>query len=81
MLDSLQQSNKVIGIKQTNKALNQDKVKTLYLAEDAEAHLIEKLKDIASKKNIEIIYVDSMKKLGKACGIDVSAATAAVLKL
>lgn len=80
MLDALQQHNKVIGIKQTNKALNQDKVKTLYLAEDVEAHLLEKLKDTASKKCVEIVYVDSMKKLGKACGIDVSAATAAVLK-
>ena len=80
MLDSLQQNNRVIGIKQTYKALNQDKVKTLYLAEDVEEHLIEKLKETASKKNVEIIYVDSMKKLGKACGIDVSAATAAILK-
>jgi large subunit ribosomal protein L7A len=80
MLDSLQQSNRVIGIKQTNKALNQDKVKTLYLAEDVEEHLLEKLKDTANKKNVEIVYVDSMKKLGKACGIDVSAATVAILK-
>lgn len=80
MLDDLQQSNKVIGIKQTTKALNHDKVKTLYLAEDADMHLIERLKDAADKKGIDIIYVDSMKKLGKACGIDVSAAAAAVLK-
>ncbi|SDL32246.1 ribosomal L7Ae/L30e/S12e/Gadd45 family protein [Natronincola ferrireducens] len=80
MLDSLQQENKAIGIKQTNKALNQDKVKILYLAQDADTHLVERLVDIANKKNIEIIYVDSMKKLGKACGIDVSAAAAATLK-
>ncbi|SET78674.1 large subunit ribosomal protein L7A [Natronincola peptidivorans] len=80
MLEALQQTNKVIGVKQTNKALNQDKVKTLYLAQDAEAFLLEKLKDAANKKEVEILYVDSMKKLGKACGIDVSAAAAAILK-
>ncbi|AOY75110.1 ribosomal L7Ae/L30e/S12e/Gadd45 family protein [Clostridium formicaceticum] len=81
MLDSLQKANnKVIGIKQTNKALAEDKVKTLYLAEDAEIHLLEKLKNAATSKGVEIIYVDSMKKLGKACSIDVSAAAAAILK-
>jgi len=80
MLDFLQQSNKVIGIKQTNKALNQDLVKTLYLAKDADHHLIAKLEEVANEKGIEIVYVDSMKELGKACGIDVSAASAALLK-
>jgi len=80
MLDFLQQSNKVIGIKQTNKALNQDLVKTLYLAKDADHHLIAKLEEVANEKDIEIVYIDSMKELGKACGIDVSAASAALLK-
>jgi large subunit ribosomal protein L7A len=34
----------------------------------------------AQNKNIQIVYVDSMKKLGKACGIDVGAATAVIVK-
>lgn len=80
MLDFLQQSNKVIGIKQTSKALDQGIVKTLYLAKDADAHLIVKLKEMANDKEVEIVHVDSMKELGKACGIDVSAASAAILK-
>ncbi|AKL97060.1 ribosomal protein L7Ae/L30e/S12e/gadd45 [Clostridium aceticum] len=81
MLDSLQMANnKVVGVKQTNKALAEDKVKTLYLAEDAEMYLVEKLKNTASNKGVEIVFVDSMKKLGKACGIDVSAAAVAILK-
>ncbi len=80
MLEALKQDKKVIGIKQVNKALTQDQAKVLYLAQDAEIHLTQTLKNIALDKNIEIIYIDSMRELGKACGIDVSAAAAAILK-
>ena len=31
--------------------------------------------------NVPITYVDSMKKLGKACGIEVGAATVAIITL
>jgi len=80
MLEELKNLNKVIGLKQVAKAINEESVKALYIAEDAEAKVIEKIKLAAKEKNIETIYVESMKKLGKACGIDVGAATAATLK-
>lgn len=80
MLENLQHEKKIIGIKQTAKALKQDKVKTLYVAEDAEAHLIQQLIELAKGKDIDVIKVESMKKLGKACEIDVGAAAAAALK-
>lgn len=80
MLKNLEVQNKTVGIKQSTKALNQDKVKTLFIAEDADNHLIQNMKRIANEKNVEVISVDSMKELGKACGIDVGAAVAAVLK-
>ncbi|MDI9476386.1 MAG: ribosomal L7Ae/L30e/S12e/Gadd45 family protein [Natronincolaceae bacterium] len=81
MLGSLiEERNKVIGIKQTTKALNQDRVKVLFISEDAEKHLVEHIEQIAKEKDIETIYVDSMKDLGKACGISVGAAVAAILK-
>lgn len=79
MLENLLEQNKVIGIKQTTKAINQDGVKVLFIAEDAEKHLVQHLEQTAEKRDIEIIYVDSMKDLGKACGIDVGAAVAALL--
>ncbi len=79
MLENLLEQNKVIGIKQTTKAINQDRVKVLFIAGDAEKHLVQHLEQTAEKRDIEIIYVDSMKDLGKACGIDVGAAAAALL--
>ena len=81
MLENLLKGqNKVIGIKQTTKALNHNKVRTLFISEDADKHLVEHIEKIAEEKSIEIIYVGSMKDLGKACGINVGAAVAAILE-
>lgn len=76
----IEERNKVIGIKQTTKALNQDKARVLFISEDAAKHLVEHIEQIAREKNIETVYVDSMENLGKACGISVGAAVAAILK-
>lgn len=71
---------KVIGIKQTTKSLNNNLGKTLYVAKDSDEHLISPLISLAEKNNVEIKTVDTMKELGKLCGIDVGAAVALVLK-
>lgn len=80
MLEKLLEQNKTVGIKQTTKALVQDKVNILFIAENADKHLIQHMEQTAKEKNVEVVYVDSMKKLGKVCGIDVGAAVAAILK-
>lgn len=80
MLENLQHEKKTVGIKQTAKALKHDHAKTLYIAEDADHNLVQQLIDLAKNKNVEVIKIDSMRKLGKACGIDVGAAAAAALK-
>lgn len=69
----------VIGIKQAVKALNEGNVQELLVASDAEPRLTAKVVETANLKQVPIQYVDSMKKLGKACGIDVGAATVAII--
>lgn len=81
MLENLSGENKVIGIKQTTKAINQDRVETLFIAEDAEKHLVQYLEQTAKEKDIEIVYACSMKDLGRACGIEVGAAAAATIQV
>ncbi|RKD24851.1 50S ribosomal protein L7 [Caminicella sporogenes] len=77
----LKKQNKLkVGTKQSTRALNEDKVATLFVAKDSEQHVVRNIIEIAKEKNVQIVYVDSMKKLGKACGIDVGAATAVILK-
>lgn len=70
----------IVGTKQTLKALQDGQVSELIIAEDAEFHVVNKVKLFANELGIPITTVDSMKKLGKACGIDVGAATVAIKK-
>ena len=67
---------KVIGVKQTTKAIKNGEGKTLYIAKNADLEIIEGLENLCKEKALNIIYIDTMKDLGKLCGIDVGAATA-----
>ncbi len=80
MIDRLKGNKVVGGVKQTVKALKNNTVKTLYVSKDADESLIKPLIELAEENSIDIIKVDTMKDLGRLCGIDVSAATAALLK-
>jgi large subunit ribosomal protein L7A len=68
-----------IGTKQTAKALSKGIVKELIIAEDADPKLTAPVINKALEINIPIVYVDSIKKLGKACNIEVGAAAVAII--
>jgi large subunit ribosomal protein L7A len=70
---------KVVGIKQTVKALKNNQGKVLYVAKDADNKLIEPIIELAKSNSLQIVFVDTMKELGNLCSIDVSAATALIL--
>lgn len=71
---------KVVGVKQTLKFMKNDKGRVLYIAKNADEKLVEPVINLAIQKSLEIVYIDSMKELGKLCGIEVGAATALVLE-
>jgi large subunit ribosomal protein L7A len=71
---------KLIGTKRTLRALKDDQVLVCYLARDAELRIVEPMQHHCVERDLEIVYVDSMKQLGRYCGIDVGAAVAAILK-
>ncbi len=79
MTDSLKDANKVVGLKQVKRALKSSKAKKIYIARDAEKRLTSELVDYCEEWHIPIVYVESMKKLGHACGIDINAAVAALI--
>ena len=80
MLSNLEKNEKVVGTKQVKRAILSGNVQVVFIAKDAEEKVVGDLKILCNKKRIQIIYVESMKKLGEACNIDVSAASAALLK-
>ncbi|KKK37045.1 hypothetical protein WQ57_15895 [Mesobacillus campisalis] len=69
----------VIGTKQTVKALKAEKVKELIIALDADPTIAALLKKTAVETGVNIAFVDSKAKLGRACGIQVGAAAVAIL--
>ncbi len=71
---------KTVGTKQTLKAIAKGSPRVVYVARDADEHVVRELLRLCKEKNVEVVYADSMAKLGQACGIQVGAASAAVLE-
>ena len=69
----------VVGTKQLKKAVLSGKVKRVYLAENADPNLVGPLENLCSEHHIHVTWVPSMRALGASCGIEVSAAAAAVV--
>jgi large subunit ribosomal protein L7A len=81
MLEKLKEiPKKTVGTKETLKAVEKQMASVVFIAQDAEEHVVAELKDLCNKMNVEIVPVPTMKELGNACGIQVGAATAAILK-
>lgn len=80
MLDELNTKNRVVGLKQTQRAITECKVKKIFIADDADPRVINPILAECEKLNIEIEHIESMADLGNASGIEVSAAVAAILK-
>lgn len=79
MLDELQNSKKVVGLKQVTRSIEENTAKKVFLAKDVSPNIYDKIVDLCLAVNIEIEYADTMKQLGNACKIDVSAAVAAIV--
>ena len=71
----------VVGSKQLRKALQAGRAEYVYLAENADPAVTEPLEELCGKLHIQITWVRSMADLGRACGIEVGAAAAAVIRL
>jgi len=69
----------VVGTKQTLKAIEQGKKIEVILANDADTRITNKVVHLCHKRNVPVMWVDAMKKLGKACGIEVGTAAVAII--
>lgn len=67
-----------IGTRQTVKALKAGEVNEVVIASDADPVIKSMLLQAAGAAGVTVTYADSMKKLGKACGISVGAAAVAI---
>ncbi|MGR3766472.1 50S ribosomal protein L7ae-like protein [Rossellomorea sp. NS-SX7] len=70
----------IVGTKQAVKALKNGHVLEVVIAEDADPRVIAKVVQAAKDHDVQVNKVDSMKKLGRSCGIDVGAAAVAIIQ-
>ena len=75
-----QATKRVVGNKQTAKAIQKGTAKTVYIADDADVRVVQPLLDACVEDRVTVEKVATMQELGKDCGIHVGAATAAILK-
>lgn len=78
-LSGVSGSRVVVGAKQLRKALNKGSARRVYLARNADPAITEPLAALCQQNSVEFSWVRSMADLGNACGIEVGAATAAVV--
>ncbi|ACX52625.1 hypothetical protein Adeg_1530 [Ammonifex degensii KC4] len=75
-----QARKKTVGSRQTLKAVERGQAKVVFVAADAESWVTEPIVQAAKERGIPVEVVPSMKELGRACGIEVNCASAAVLE-
>jgi large subunit ribosomal protein L7A len=79
MQDKLKTGRKVVGLKQSRRAVETRAASALYLAEDADPPVPYPVRSLCREAGVPVIPVPTMAELGRACGISVGAAVAAVL--
>lgn len=79
MLHKLEGNPKVVGTKQTLKALRTGTAKAVYVAEDADERVVRQVIELAKDQGLPIIKVETMIQLGKECNIEVKTAIAATI--
>lgn len=65
------------GTRQVLKAIKSGKAVKVYIADDSDAFLKQKILETAKQYNIPVEKEETMRILGKKCGIAVGSATAA----
>lgn len=80
MPDKNKSKNMIVGIKQTIRMVERRSVSEVFVAQDADHYVTKSVIEAAKANNIPIRYVESKKKLGHLCGIEIGASTAATVK-
>jgi len=79
VLEQLSAKEKVTGLKQTRRAVSAGRARQVYLACDADPRLIEPLQEACREAGVPVENSFTMHQLGRACGIQVGTAAAAVV--
>ena len=72
---------KLVGLKQTLRGIQQNKVSLVYLANDVEENIVRTINKQCQEKGIPLIPVNlTQKELGRICQIEVGAAVVSLVQ-
>ena len=80
MLSQLRTAHKVIGVKQSKKAIRDGAAVEVFVALDAEKRVVGPVYELCTETGTKITEIATMAELGDAAGIDVGAAVVTVLR-
>lgn len=80
MLSELHTAHKVIGVKQSKKAIRDGAAAEVYVALDAEKRVVGPVYELCSETGTKVTENTTMAELGDAVGIDVGASVVTVLR-
>ena len=72
---------RAVGVREARKHLERGQVERVVVAQDAETSVVDDLVREAAAHGVTIDYTETMVELGRACGIQVGAAAAALLRV
>lgn len=79
MIDQLQTEHKVVGVKQSRKAVQRGDARLVFLAEDADPQITDPIRQLCQSSGVPVESIPHMRELGTACGIRLGCAVAALL--
>ncbi len=71
---------RVVGRRETLKAIQRRMATVAFVARDADPAILTEIEEQCRTHQVPVTYIDSMGELGQLCGIDVKAACAAVTR-
>ncbi len=80
MLTDLSAKPLIVGIKQSTRAVRDNAAEKAYVARNADPNIRVPFCELCKKKDVPVEEAESMEELGRACGINVGAAVAVILK-
>ena len=80
MFAELSSTHKVVGVKQSTRAVREGRATKVFLADDADPMLLQPVETLCREAGVSVVRGATMSQLGALSGISVGAAVVAVLK-
>ena len=80
MLEKLKDASKVVGTRRLLRAIQAGEIEEAYVARDADLFILRQVRQACADAGVRMVEVDTMKELGRACGVEVKTASAGIRK-